>query len=189
MPKPKSLAGRIAIVTGGAGGIGAATAERLLREGACVVLADIDAGALEETKAGLAARHSGDVVRAVEMNVTSEDGGRRGLRRDGGGVRRGRHRRLERRHRLGGAGRGHHARALEPQHVDPVDRLLPRLARGVPAAEGAGASAGRSSSSPRRTASPPRRAPRPTAPPRPRRSTSPAASRSTARRTASASTW
>ena len=44
MPKPKSLAGRIAIVTGGAGGIGAATAERLLGEGACVVLADIDAG-------------------------------------------------------------------------------------------------------------------------------------------------
>ena len=29
MPKPKSLAGRIAVVTGGAGGIGAATAERL----------------------------------------------------------------------------------------------------------------------------------------------------------------
>ena len=31
MPKPKSLAGRIALVTGGAGGIGAATAERLAR--------------------------------------------------------------------------------------------------------------------------------------------------------------
>ena len=30
MPKPKSLAGRIALVTGGAGGIGRATAERLL---------------------------------------------------------------------------------------------------------------------------------------------------------------
>ncbi len=73
MPKPKSLAGRIAIVTGGAGGIGAATAERLLREGACVVLADIDAGALAETKENLAAHHSADAVRTVEMNVTSED--------------------------------------------------------------------------------------------------------------------
>ncbi|HET9067057.1 MAG TPA: bifunctional rhamnulose-1-phosphate aldolase/short-chain dehydrogenase, partial [Amaricoccus sp.] len=73
MPKPKSLAGRIAIVTGGAGGIGAATAERLLREGACVVLADIDGKALGETEAVLAARHSADVVRTVEMNVTSED--------------------------------------------------------------------------------------------------------------------
>jgi NAD(P)-dependent dehydrogenase (short-subunit alcohol dehydrogenase family) len=39
-----------------------------------VVLADIDAKALEETRAGLAGRHSGDVVRTVEMNVTSEEG-------------------------------------------------------------------------------------------------------------------
>src|SRR5471030_3079306 len=40
MPKPKSLAGRVAFVTGGAGGIGRATASRLIAEGACVVLAD-----------------------------------------------------------------------------------------------------------------------------------------------------
>jgi rhamnulose-1-phosphate aldolase/alcohol dehydrogenase len=73
MPKPKSLAGRIAIVTGGAGGIGAATAERLLGEGACVVLADIDQGALAEAAARLKARHGADVVRTVEMNVTSEE--------------------------------------------------------------------------------------------------------------------
>ena len=73
MPKPKSLAGHIALVTGGAGGIGAATAERFLREGACVVLADIDAGALAEVADGFAARHGKDVVRAVEMNVTDED--------------------------------------------------------------------------------------------------------------------
>ena len=48
MPKPKSLAGRVAFVTGGAGGIGRATAERLMVQGACVVLADIDAGALAD---------------------------------------------------------------------------------------------------------------------------------------------
>ncbi|TKW67631.1 MAG: bifunctional rhamnulose-1-phosphate aldolase/short-chain dehydrogenase [Paracoccus denitrificans] len=72
MPKPKSLAGRIALVTGGAGGIGAATAERMLREGACVMLADIDAGALEEVTKGFAARHGADVVRGVQMNVTDE---------------------------------------------------------------------------------------------------------------------
>ncbi|MDT0684376.1 bifunctional rhamnulose-1-phosphate aldolase/short-chain dehydrogenase [Roseicyclus sp. F158] len=73
MPKPKSLAGRIAIVTGGAGGIGAATAEKYLGEGACVVLADIDAGALAATKETLAKRYSEDVVSTVEMNVTRED--------------------------------------------------------------------------------------------------------------------
>jgi rhamnulose-1-phosphate aldolase/alcohol dehydrogenase len=74
MPKPKSLAGKVAIVTGGAGGIGAATAARLLAEGACVMLADIDAAALKDTAAGLAKRFTGDVVRAVEMNVTDEEG-------------------------------------------------------------------------------------------------------------------
>ncbi|MSU89321.1 bifunctional rhamnulose-1-phosphate aldolase/short-chain dehydrogenase [Rhodobacteraceae bacterium 2CG4] len=73
MPKPKSLAGRVALVTGGAGGIGAATAERLLREGACVVLADIDGDAVAEVGKGLAAGHSADVVRTVTMDVTDED--------------------------------------------------------------------------------------------------------------------
>ena len=73
MPKPKSLAGRVALVTGGAGGIGAATADRLLSEGACVVLADIDGSAAEAVRDELAARHSKDVVRAVAMDVTSED--------------------------------------------------------------------------------------------------------------------
>jgi rhamnulose-1-phosphate aldolase/alcohol dehydrogenase len=73
MPKPKSLAGRVAFVTGGVGGIGAATAERLLQDGACVMLADIDDAALEKTAAALAQRHGRDVVRAVRMDVTRED--------------------------------------------------------------------------------------------------------------------
>ena len=72
MPQPKSLAGRVALVTGGAGGIGSATAERYLREGACVMLADIDAAALADTAANLTARYSADAVRTVNMNVTDE---------------------------------------------------------------------------------------------------------------------
>lgn len=72
MPKPKSLAGRIALVTGGAGGIGKATANRLMAEGACVVLADIDEAALAEAQSELAGRYGKDVVRSVTMNVTDE---------------------------------------------------------------------------------------------------------------------
>ena len=72
MPAPKTLAGRVALVTGGAGGIGSATAERYLREGACVLLADIDDAALTETATNLSARYSSDVVRTVNMNVTDE---------------------------------------------------------------------------------------------------------------------
>ncbi|WP_278875362.1 bifunctional rhamnulose-1-phosphate aldolase/short-chain dehydrogenase [Paracoccus yeei] len=72
MPKPKSLAGRVALVTGGAGGIGAATAARFLREGACVMLADIDADALKTAQDGLAGRFGRDMVRSVQMNVTDE---------------------------------------------------------------------------------------------------------------------
>ncbi|KRB31080.1 MULTISPECIES: bifunctional rhamnulose-1-phosphate aldolase/short-chain dehydrogenase [unclassified Mesorhizobium] len=73
MPKPKSLAGQIALVTGGAGGIGRATANRLLREGACVVLADIDEAALASANDELAKAYGKDFVRPVVINVTSED--------------------------------------------------------------------------------------------------------------------
>ena len=74
MPKPKSLAGRIAFITGGAGGIGFATAERLAGEGACVVLADIDAGSLKTAHENLVKRFGADQVRSVELNVTDEKG-------------------------------------------------------------------------------------------------------------------
>ena len=72
MPQPKPLAGRIALITGGAGGIGAACTSRLLADGACVMLADRDAGAAEAVRAGLAARFGKDVVRAVACDVTDE---------------------------------------------------------------------------------------------------------------------
>jgi rhamnulose-1-phosphate aldolase/alcohol dehydrogenase len=72
MPKPKSLAGRIALVTGGAGGIGTAIARRLLAEGVCVVLADIDQPSLAGTIATFAKSFGKDNVRGVPMDVTQE---------------------------------------------------------------------------------------------------------------------
>lgn len=72
MPKPRSLAGRIAFVTGGAGGIGRATATRLLSEGACVTLADVDEGSLRQAVADLAGKFGEDAVHGVVMDVVDE---------------------------------------------------------------------------------------------------------------------
>ncbi len=72
MPAPKELAGRIALITGAAGGIGFATAQRLASDGACIMLTDIDKERLEEARAVLAANHNDDVIRATIMDVTDE---------------------------------------------------------------------------------------------------------------------
>jgi rhamnulose-1-phosphate aldolase/alcohol dehydrogenase len=73
MPKPRGLAGRIALVTGGAGGIGSAIASRLLVEGACVLLADIDVASLDAAVASFAAVFGSDNAKGVELDVTRED--------------------------------------------------------------------------------------------------------------------
>ncbi len=73
MPKPRPLAGQIALVTGGAGGIGKASASRLLADGACVVLADIDEAALNAATAELTKTGGSDFVRAVTLDVTNQD--------------------------------------------------------------------------------------------------------------------
>ncbi|HKP95817.1 MAG TPA: bifunctional rhamnulose-1-phosphate aldolase/short-chain dehydrogenase [Fibrobacteria bacterium] len=72
MPKPKSLASRIALITGGAGGIGKATAKRLLDEGAVVCLTDIDSAALKEAEEEFKSRYGKDSVRIAVCNVTEE---------------------------------------------------------------------------------------------------------------------
>ena len=72
MPKPKSLAGRVALITGGAGGIGSAIAARLMGEGACVALADIDRASLDARVAEFAKTFGKDAVAGIAMDVTSE---------------------------------------------------------------------------------------------------------------------
>ncbi len=72
MPAPKPMVGRIALVTGGAGGIGAATAARLLKDGACVMLADRDEGALDAVRDGFGERFGKDLVRSAVCDVTDE---------------------------------------------------------------------------------------------------------------------
>jgi rhamnulose-1-phosphate aldolase/alcohol dehydrogenase len=71
-PKPKSLAGRVALVTGGAGGIGKAIAARLMSEGACVALADIDRQSLDTAVADFGKRFGKDAVAGIHVDVTSE---------------------------------------------------------------------------------------------------------------------
>jgi rhamnulose-1-phosphate aldolase/alcohol dehydrogenase len=73
MPKPKPLVGKVAVITGGAGGIGSATARRLLGEGACVLVLDRDAGVLEERARELQKQAGKDVVRSALCDVTDEN--------------------------------------------------------------------------------------------------------------------
>jgi rhamnulose-1-phosphate aldolase/alcohol dehydrogenase len=72
MPKPKPLVGKVALITGAAGGIGAACARRLLADGACVMLTDFDADALEPVREAAVKQFGRDPVRAVVCDVTDE---------------------------------------------------------------------------------------------------------------------
>ena len=72
MPKAKSLSGKVALITGSAGGIGKAIAKKFAEEGACVVLNDMNAERLAEAKEEFEKQFGKDIVAADILDVTSD---------------------------------------------------------------------------------------------------------------------
>jgi rhamnulose-1-phosphate aldolase/alcohol dehydrogenase len=70
MPKPKSLSGRIALVTGSAGGIGKAIAKKFADEGACVIINDNDENRLESARTEFKQQYGKDVFIGELLDVT-----------------------------------------------------------------------------------------------------------------------
>lgn len=69
LPELQSLLGRVAVVTGGARGIGAAIARRLLEAGAVVIIGDIDERGAATTAEELATAYA-DRASAVHLDIT-----------------------------------------------------------------------------------------------------------------------
>ncbi len=69
-PKPKPLSGRIALITGSAGGIGKAIAKKFADEGACVIINDNDASRLESAKTEFDKQYGKDIFTSAQVDVT-----------------------------------------------------------------------------------------------------------------------
>jgi hypothetical protein len=73
LPKPKALSGRIALITGSAGGIGKAIAKRFAAEGACIIINDNNAQRLSEAKEEFSKAFGKDVFATNLLDVTKAD--------------------------------------------------------------------------------------------------------------------
>jgi len=73
MPKPKPLSGRVALVTGSAGGIGKAIAKKFAEEGACIVINDVNVERLSDTNKEFSSSFGNDVISSTLLNVTDDD--------------------------------------------------------------------------------------------------------------------
>ncbi len=73
MPKPKPLSGKIALVTGSAGGIGKAIAKKFASEGAVVVLNDMNAERLASAEEEFIGLFGKDAVTTAELDVTNQE--------------------------------------------------------------------------------------------------------------------
>jgi rhamnulose-1-phosphate aldolase/alcohol dehydrogenase len=73
MPKPKALSGRIALLTGSAGGIGKAIAKKFAAEGACVIINDINEERLQAATEEFTKLYGKDTAAAVILDVTNLD--------------------------------------------------------------------------------------------------------------------
>ncbi|WP_309088400.1 bifunctional aldolase/short-chain dehydrogenase [Domibacillus sp.] len=72
-PAEAEFSRKVAFITGGAGGIGSATARRLVSEGAHVVLADLNLEGAEKVAAEINEQYKEQRAAAVKMDVTSEE--------------------------------------------------------------------------------------------------------------------
>lgn len=73
MPKPKALSGKIALVTGSAGGIGKAIAKRFAEEGAVVLLNDLNGERLASAKEEFVGLFGKDAIATAVLDVTNEE--------------------------------------------------------------------------------------------------------------------
>lgn len=72
MPGPRPLSGRVALITGSAGGIGKAIARKFAGEGASVIISDNDAGRLKEAAGFFEKQYGRDASASFLLDVTSQ---------------------------------------------------------------------------------------------------------------------